>query len=420
MRFFSFSLLALPLMVTASPHRNVNSGAKALPRDNYTHGNSSLFAGFQNAEFTSSQGGHATCISGTIPVTVSAINTHLNFPTGFPANQTVVTQAVLSDLSVNSTLRASISGPPTNISDTYGIYSRLCYPTGGSPNASLIQLLTHGAGFDIRYWDVYNEEYSYIDAAAKKGYTTLSSSRLGTGLSDHPDPVQAVQYATQVEILHTLVNLLRSGSLASTAFKHVVAVGHSFGSQLSSGVSYYYPSDFEALVLTGFSIDMTGIPLFLTGLDFSIASEIDPSRFGGRPNGYVVSATKSGNQFSFFHSPGFAPELLDAAEVTKDTAGLGELFSFGVLPKVPAYTGPVFVQLGEFELPSYAGNCTTVGDMAALGSDLGEVTVKSLYPNAAKGGAWQIISGMGHAINFHYGAADAYAKAFEFIAGSGL
>jgi hypothetical protein len=283
-----FSILALAAVVKVSPAASPDK-------------NSRLFAGFKDARLTTTFGGHATCISGTVPVNASAVNYHINLLSYFPQSQTALMQLIQSLNSVNSTKAASITGATTNVSGTFYIDARLCYPTSSSPNAGLIQVLNPGGGTDMTCWDFYSKEYSYIDAAAKAGYTTFAFSHLGTGNSAHPDGIQIVQIPLQIQIAHELILLVRSSALASTPFKHVIGIGHSYGSQQTNAISSLYPTSLDALVLTGFITNGAGEPVFLSDLNRIIANKADPARFHGIPNAYIIPGTKSSNQFSFFY-----------------------------------------------------------------------------------------------------------------------
>ncbi|KAI4112841.1 MAG: hypothetical protein LQ345_006067 [Seirophora villosa] len=115
-----------------------------------------------------------------------------------------------------------------------------------------LQLLTHGGTPDHTYWDIA-PGYSYIDAATLAGYATLSYDRLSTGLSDHPDPLQAVQLPLQVELAHTIVRNLRNASMSDEriSVSEIVGVGHSLGGTLTQAVAAKYPKDFDALIIQG-------------------------------------------------------------------------------------------------------------------------------------------------------------------------
>lgn len=264
--------------------------------------------GFDGASVASSTGGGAVCITGNVQVTTfTNSNVYLRIPE--PANQTVVTEGVVQYLQVNNTgLAVVVNGGPSTVTGTYKINAKLCFPNGWSPSKSskTIQFLIHGFGFDKSYWD-FAKGYSFVDIAAAAGYPTFSYDRLGVGLSDHPDPIQVVQTPLQIEIAHTLIQSLRDGKFAGQKFDRVVGVGHAFGSIQVVGVTDIYPKDFDAVVLTGFTLRYNDISLAVAGLGSAIASQNQPSRFASLSNGYLVTDTLISNQFVNARFPHFDP-----------------------------------------------------------------------------------------------------------------
>jgi pimeloyl-ACP methyl ester carboxylesterase len=170
-----------------------------------------------------------------------------------------------------------------------------------------VQVLTHGATLDSTYWD-FATGYSYINAATAAGYATFSYDRLGVESSAHPDPIQVVQAALQVEILHQLVVLLRAApGLGGKLFKNVVGVGHSAGSTFTQAVSAKYPNDFDAVVLTGITTSTASVSAAQAANCLAIANQ-QGSRFSGLANGYfTVGSGILGVQFSYFRYPYFDP-----------------------------------------------------------------------------------------------------------------
>ncbi len=256
--------------------------------------------------------------------------------------------------------------------------------------------------------------YSYVDTAAENGYTTFSYDRLGTGMSEHPDPIQVVQSQLEVSIVHSLTQSLRAGDFSSIKFDHVVGVGHSFGSVLSLGQTVQFPKDLDAVVLTGFSTSTTAVSSFLAGLNAAIARENQPSRFPNLNNGYIISDTQISNQFDFFRLLNYPSANLVLAEATKQTLTFGELFTLGqVGGPATAFTGPVDVVDGENDWPFCQGNCNVPTDQAAA--------VKAiLYPAASAGSQSYIAKGAGHALNMHYSATAAFQQIQSFVKTNGL
>ena len=370
----------------------------------------SFVSGFRNPSVQSSVGGKAICISGFVDVTASAKNVHLNYAE--PVNQTEVTELTVETFQVNSTIGKQLVGDETTVSGTYGIYSQLCFPASpGTINTTTLQFLIHGSGFDRAYWNLA-PGYSYVDAAAEQGYTTFLYDRLGTGLSDHPDAIQVVQLPIQVSIAHELIQLLRSGGIASQKFTNVVGVGHSFGSFQANVLTAQHPKDLDAAVLTGFSTDESGRQVAFSGLDLVIASQSFPLRFSGLSNGYLTGKSIEGSQSFFFRSPGFDPALLNLADASKQTLSIGELFS-AVAVVAPDFTGPIDVVNGMYDLPNCHGNCLVPYNKVSTVKDM-------FYPAASDQSSWYLAEHAGHGLNFHYTAADAYEHILDFIKKNGF
>lgn len=340
-------------------------------------------------------------------VTAAATNLLINYQE--PSNQTELTNLFVQNVAINSTVGEQLVGGQTNISGTWGIYSQLCFPLAtGSINATTVQFLIHGLGADYSYWD-NAPDYSFIDFAAQQGYTTFVYDRLGNGLSEKPDPIQAVQGNLHVSIAHTLIKMLRSGALAGQSFKHVVGVGHSFGSFITNALTIHYPQDLDAAVLTGYSTSPGGLALAFSGADLSFASQAVPLRFAELSNGYASTGNIQATQFAFFRAPGFDPVLLDLCENTKGLLTIGEYVSISTLQGVAKdFTGPVDVVNGEHDLPNCQGNCYLPHNLAAA-------LIGELYPNASNGSDWYIASGAGHFLNYHYAAAESWVHVQNFI-----
>ncbi|KAF1816972.1 alpha/beta-hydrolase [Eremomyces bilateralis CBS 781.70] len=379
--------------------------AQVLAAPSYQHDlPASYFKHFKNPVVKRSAGGKAICVTGTINIQATAMN--IKFNVQQPTNNSVVTEMVQEVDQVGSTYVEDVTGPRVQVTSTFGIYSRLCVPAyTGKVDPNSIQFLIHGAGFDGTYWDPA-PGYSYIDAAAEKGFTTFYYDRLGTGLSDHPDPIQIVQLPIQIAIAHELIQFIRAGNLATTKFKHVVGVGHSLGSAQTIGVAGAYPKDLDAIVLTGFSADGSGAPIAFAGVGLTIAAQAD-RKFAHLSNGYLTASTIQGNQFFFFRQPGFDPAILQLAEDTKGTVTVGEYLGLGVEPAA-SFTGPVQILNGQNDLPNCHGDCLYPNNKA-------KDAIKLFFPASAPESSWWLAPGTGHGINFHYQAPEAYRHMIHFI-----
>lgn len=262
---------------------------------------------FSNGLQSVSAGGKAACIGGFMQIPVTATNSKILMSA--PNTNIGVTELYVEFSQVNSKLATTSIGGPAPVTGSYSIYLKLCLPAdpASAKKVKTVQVLTHGGTLDHTYWDIA-PGYSYVDTAAAAGYATLLYDRLGTGLSDHPDPVQIVQLPIQIEIAHLIVQKLRGGKIGSRSFQKVVGVGHSLGSAITQSVAAKYPKDFDALVLQGTST-------FFTYAFTGAASEApqiantDPSgRFKNLADGYHTPGPLPQTiQFAFYRYPGYDP-----------------------------------------------------------------------------------------------------------------
>ena len=263
--------------------------------------------GFVDPKISYTESKRAVCITDHYPLTVTTTNVNLLLP--IPENQAIVTALEQEDLSVDSKLASRINGGNRTFTDTYSIFLKLCFPSDPklAANVSTIQILTHGENLDSTYWDPA-PGYSYLDPAASAGYATLSYDRLGIGQSDHPDPHQVVQSSMHVEILHRLVNLTRGGELADHDFKHLVGVGHSYGSHITLGTTARYPKDFDAVILTGISTKPDHWQLVSAAQTSRVANTMQREEWKGLSNGYLTQGSDEAFRFQSFKWPFYDPK----------------------------------------------------------------------------------------------------------------
>ena len=148
---------------------------------------------------------------------------------------TFQTNFILNLTQQGTNYTASVLDGYQTVSGNYSIAATYCHPDSGPTN--VVQLLTHGIGFDRSYWDLsfHNYNYSYVKTAVDEyGYSTFSWDRLGVGMSSHGEPVNEIQALLEVDALRALTTDLRSGLIpgVSQKFCKVVHVGHSFGSEV--------------------------------------------------------------------------------------------------------------------------------------------------------------------------------------------
>ncbi|KAK7887907.1 hypothetical protein LTR67_009301 [Exophiala xenobiotica] len=318
----------------------------------------------------------------------------------------------------------------TTTSATFNIHAQLCVPKISGIKQGILQIATHGAHYDGRYWDpeLDRENQSYVEASLKAGYSILTYDRLGAGQSDHPDAYSVVQAPLELEILRQLTLMARNGTLYSFAGKaqpaddpvfngltrpnKVVHVGHSFGSFLTSALLAKYPSLTDGAIITGYFYGKyLGAPGMASwGVDFAATS----SPPFNRSSGYVV-CQKSGIQNLFFGGnpdTAFTPEMLDYGDSLKQPVPIGELASaFHIIGlQGPGLKAPVQFMLAEFDFYICGGDCKGAYDLQDL---------KDTYPNAAVVEDY-IQPNTGHAFTLHNNATAGYQVTFDFLDRNGL
>lgn len=258
-----------------------------------------------NVEVDVSEGGHATCITGTVGVDITFLSDQWNLTK--PNDTRAATEFFVLAASQYYINTSAYSTGVETLQETYDIWVKFCVPKNDSYNATssdVVQLVTHGAFLDHHYWD-FALGYSYVDAAARDGLATLNYDRLGSGRSDHPDPLYVLQGSAPIEVAHVLVQMLRAGKFGGISYTKIVGVGHSLGSIVTEGVMSVYPDDFDAAMITGhayYKEAAVGVgPVTVIG---SVAVS-DVSRLSHLPAGYFTPGSEVGVQLGFYKYPNF-------------------------------------------------------------------------------------------------------------------
>ncbi|KZV96696.1 alpha/beta-hydrolase [Exidia glandulosa HHB12029] len=322
----------------------------------------------------------------------------------------VCTDFVLPVTASANNIDLSSGDPTTNVtipvSGTFGIELKFCEPTTVvASRAGTLQVLVHGASYDTSYWDFeafQPDNYSYVRFAAAQGYPTLNMARLGSGLSDHPDPLQVVQFGLQIAIEEQILRLARAGSITALgrAFTDIILVGHSFGSSVTNGVIAQAPELVDAAILTGYSHFPVPASVFTVG-GVLPASQVDPVRFGGLAPDYLTTHNASSRAAVLYGPVGtFDPSVLAADEATKDLLTTGEEFTFERFAvSAPGFTGDVAAFIGEKD-PSFCDPSVDCQNIATEGQ---------FYPNA-KSFEFQIFPNTGHCLNLQLDAPQVFAS----------
>jgi len=310
----------------------------------------------------------------------------------------------------------SLTGYNT-VSGEYMIEATYCYPDSGP--SKVIQVLTHGIGFDRSYWDFpyANYNYSYVrEAVDQYGYSTFSYDRLGIGMSSHfTDPVNEGQLWLEVAALRNLTLGIRDGSLGIEGVEKIVHVGHSFGSSQTYALTAADPTISDGIVLTGFSQNGSFAAYFVLGSNFIIANTVPA--LSSYVTGYLAPATMQGAQIDFFAPGDFDPNVLTLAYQTGQPVTPGEILTLaGGGPSPNSFTGPVLVITGERDIPYCGGDCFATGQ-----PDLPSIPAasKMFFPDAPAFEAF-VVPGAGHGLNLQYSHSLSYGTILNYLAQNGL
>ncbi|KXX73987.1 hypothetical protein MMYC01_209023 [Madurella mycetomatis] len=368
------------------------------------------------------------CVQLEVPVPIVATNHHYIMPR-VDNNIDAVNWAINVTTWSTPVAAERVTGPVL-VDSTFNINAQLCVPSRKGTKAEILQIATHGLGFDKRYWDVEirPDEYSYLDAAIRKGYSILTYDRIGTGRSEKPDAYDIAQIPAEVEVLAGLTQLARNGKLITSSRvlsattnkttirdfqpSKVVHVGHSYGSFVTSGMLAQYGNLSDGALLTGFLFNSKLGSIDVAHFDHEFAQEHDPTRFDEYPSGYIVLTTESDIQKLFFRKGGFEPKLLTYTERIKQPEAVGEYASQGTAMSSPAFEfrGPIQFFVGEFDYPGCGGNCTNTYE---------EELTQRLYPAASDISVY-LQPNTGHALTLATNASAGYEVMFQYLDSQGL
>jgi hypothetical protein len=254
---------------------------------------------------------------------------------------------------------------------TQTLSGTLCHPGRNAPDT--VQLLVHGATYNRSYWDFPygGGYYSYVRAATAAGYATFDVDRIGAGSSSHPDSSQ-VTVAAGAVALHDAITALRSGAVGGHQFRHVIWVGHSFGS-IHAWVEIARYHDVDALVITG-ALHRTNSAVLAQANALTYPAVLDP-RFAGSGLDLGYLTTLPGARATLFYHPATAdPAVVAVDEATKDTATAAQLgdglpLALGQPPDLAPsrlIDVPVLVVTGQDDALFCGGDAADCSDPAAV------------------------------------------------------
>lgn len=301
------------------------------------------------------------------------------------------------------------------IKGDYNLACTYCEPDDGP--GEVLQLMTHGIGFDRSYWDLpfNNYNYSYAMEANDKGYSTFTWDRLGIGMSDHGDGVNEIQLFLEVAALQELTRRLQEGQVCGVKHKYekIAHLGHSFGSAITYNFVNMYPDMSSGAVFTGFSQVPNYIAYFALGGNFVPSDMVAPLK-GEYPPGYFAPKSSYGVHVNFFAPHDFDPEVLALAAKKGQPASVGELLTVGAGTAAKnSFAGPVFIITGERDIPFCGGDCTSTMMAGVDAPDLIAVS-KPMFAQASSFD-YHIVEGAGHGLNLAYSHETTYGKILDFF-----
>ena len=288
------------------------------------------------------------------------------------------------------------------------------HPSSHAP--APLQILLHGsAGYTKEYWNRGSWlnaplQYSWIHAMNRAGYSTLAVDKLGNGGSTHPDPIYDVQLPLQMETVHSLITLIKSGRAAGIPVPPkggLVFVGHSSGSLLGADLAQTHPSDVDALVLTGYpaggSNNRGGTPSY----HYLPAALSRPAQYPPNLNyGYLRMNSEINRTAAFYYKGHYDPKIAHLDYETQGVQPIGEGFSLGP-PAQPAFKGKVLVVTGTKD-PAICG--FTPVDECRFNETILTAVGERFSENS--GFDWYALVS-GHVVNWHYSAPETYRVVVE-------
>jgi pimeloyl-ACP methyl ester carboxylesterase len=310
---------------------------------------------------------------------------------------------------------------PVTVSDTdpvrYLLSGELCLVDSERGRRS-VEILVSGLTYDHHYFDFpYRpDEYSYVRAAHRRGYSTFNIDRLGVGRSDRP-PAEKLTVQSHAWTLGQLVRGLRTGDIGGHAFGTVVGVGHSLGAailQYLAGSANGRDGVPDYLVLS--DMLMRGNAAAGTALGKATYPAEEDAKFAGTglPSGYLT--TRPGTRgASFYHPLTADPAAIGTDEALKQPASPTERATLGAA-RTPVVTRaiavPVLIVVGEYDTLQcdIAAGLSCASDAAVLARESA-----NFAPGACL--AARVVAGAGHSVNLHPTAKDAYRMVHDWLDG---
>ncbi|MCJ1461462.1 hypothetical protein MMC07_000059 [Pseudocyphellaria aurata] len=349
----------------------------------------------------------AICRSYTVPVTVTSANRPWVGPR-WTDNYEFIDFVSIATTRVSAGFPLPV-GSPVNQTASYEIAATFCTPERGGAHSKTVLLATHGLGFDSSYWNSPYEpdNYNFVQFAVARGYSVFFYDRLGVGKSTKVSGYD-VQLSIGIAVLSSLAKSVRQGRYTTIGKpKHLVLVGHSFGSFSTNGVVAREPDIADAAILTGYGLNETNPQVVLEEFAPRIARLQRRRAFAAFDSGYITSGDIFGTIQPFFKAPAYDRRVAAFADATKQPFSISELVSLFpqlVQSDAPRFKGPTFVITGEYDAILCAGYCP--GNL--------DQPIRTYFRGSSDFQSY-IQPGAGHGLNYAINATGAYSVIFDFL-----
>ncbi|KAK4613815.1 hypothetical protein CLAFUW4_09247 [Fulvia fulva] len=230
------------------------------------------------------------------------------------------------------------------------------------------------------------------------------------------------RFRLQTAILHKITQMLRASQLSfAPKAQKVIFIGHSSASVTGNAIATHYPTDFDAMLLTGYSYELVtaGVGLLLT-LVQPVQIQ-NPAKFGSFPLGYLAFGSRKGKRNSYYAADGsFSPALEQWDFEHQDTITIGQIYSaFSGLQRADAFTGDVLALTGQ-EVAFFCGPTGTraLGPQSCGKGDASiPARTSTFYKNARF--EYYLAPNTSHATTLHYSTPDSIREAHQFLARRG-
>lgn len=294
------------------------------------------------------------------------------------------------------------------------IVGQFCTPLYWSGGQRSVDVLAHGATYNSSYWDFGydNAQYSYVDDTLLAGRATFSYDDIGVGQSSHPLHSSDITFTSEAYIMHQLITWVKNQPALKTPTAKTPkldVVAHSKGSAVAIEEAGTYPSDMNALVLTGLLHAITTSGNQLLTNDLYPANQDPKFKNKGLDDGYET--TRPGTRQAAFYSSSANPQLVAYDELHKDVfpaeefgEGVGVIFAPAAGNISNSITVPVLSVVGQQDaLFCGAGgtDCTSNATVKAA---------EAPYFTAASSYSALVIPNTGHDIALHPSAFFSFAE----------